>query len=128
MTDFAKQVAKQIEKRQRRRKLVWWCAIAAAIALALVYLRCGRGWGIGGSGEGARTAVPVTPADARAWCEIRLAVDGIAVDGKRATRAEAVSACRALGRAVVVVTGDAREGDWTELREALDAAHVRHTP
>jgi hypothetical protein len=127
--DLARDVARQIEKRARRRKLIWWCAIAALVIAAFVYLRCGRGWGTGGSGEGGGTGSAGQPAappiDARARCAIRVTASGIAVDGKPATRDEAVAACRAVGAADVVVTGDAREGEWTELRDALDAAGVR---
>jgi hypothetical protein len=125
--NFAKDVARLIEKRRRRRKLIWWCAIAALVVIAIVYLRCGRGWGTGGSGEGggSGTAAQPSPADTKpVRCAIRVAADGITVAGKPATRDRAVAACRALGAADVVVTGDAREGDWSALRAALDAAHV----
>ena len=44
--------------------------------------------------------------------------------GKPATRTKAVAACKSTTGADVIVTGDAREGDWRDLRTALEAAHV----
>jgi hypothetical protein len=125
--DFVRDVAKQVERRRRRRKLIWYCAIVALVICAALYLRCGRGWGTGGSGDGdgTGTAARTPPADARTRCSIRVAAAGITVDGKPATRDAAVAACNAVGAADVVVTGDAREGTWSELRSALDAAHVQ---
>jgi hypothetical protein len=132
VSQFVKDVARQIERRRARRKLIWWCAIAALVVIAFVYLRCGRGWGIGGdgsgsgSGNGNRSGV-ATPADARTACTIHVAKQGITVDGKRTSREAAVAACRGAFAHVAVYL-DVREGDWLELREALDAAGVRHSP
>jgi hypothetical protein len=125
---FAKDVAKQLAKRQRRRKWMTLGAVAGLIVLAVVYLRCGRGWGIGGEGSGSGSGTGlaiVSSLDAGVRrCAIRVTAAGIAVDGKPMKKDEAVAACRERGGADVVVTGDAREGDWDELRTALDAAHV----
>jgi len=44
---FAKDIAKELAKRQRRRKWLTPGVVAGLIALAITYLRCGRGWGIG---------------------------------------------------------------------------------
>ena len=127
MTNFARDVARQIERRRMRRKMIWWCAIAALVVIAFVYLRCGRGWGIGsgngnGSGNGSGA---VAPADARARCSIRVEANGIVVDEKPMTREQAVAACRTYGAADVVVMGDARHGDWVDLQAALEAAGVK---
>ena len=57
MSDFAKYVAKQLEKRARRRKVTWLAVIAALIALAVSYLQCGSGFGLGGGGRGKGSGV-----------------------------------------------------------------------
>ena len=126
MTQFAKDVAKQLDRRQRRRRLVVLGIAITAIVLAVLYLRCGRGWGLGsgsGNGNGSGSAAPSADAGP-VRCSIRVTATGITVDGKPATRTEAVAVCKATTGADVIVTGDAREGDWTELRTALEAAHV----
>jgi len=126
---FAKDVAKELAKRQRRRKWFTLTAVAGLIALAVIYLRCGHGWGIGsGDGEGSGTGTArsvVSSGDAGPKrCAIRVTAAGISVDGKSMKKDEAVAACRATAGADVVVTGDARQGDWDDLRAALEAAHV----
>jgi hypothetical protein len=55
---------------------------------------------------------------------VRVTSEGIAVDGAKATKDEAVDACKKLGAAEVVVTGDARQGAWDELKAAFEAAGV----
>ncbi len=124
---FAKDVAKQLDRRRMRRRLLGWGIAGTAIVLAALYLTCGRGFGIGGkgSGSGSGPGSVVAPADAGPRrCEIRVTAAGISVDGKPMTRDEAVTACKATTGADVVVTGDARQGDWDALRAALDAAGV----
>ena len=128
MTDkLVRDVAKLVERRARRRKLLLVAALAALVVLALMYLHCGAGWGLGGSGAGTASGGGSGSGSAAvpARCAIRVTATGITVDGKPATRAEAVAACRDRVGADVVVTGDAREGDWDELHAALDAAHVQ---
>jgi hypothetical protein len=126
MTDkLVRDVAKLVERRARRRKLLLVAALAALVVLALMYLHFGAGWGLGGgsgaaSGGGSGSGSAAVPAR----CAIRVTATGITVDGKPATRAEAVAACRDRVGADVVVTGDARQGDWDDLHAALDAAHV----
>ena len=127
MTDkkFAKDVAKELDRRQRRRKLVVLGGGATAIVLAVMYLRCGHGWGLGGDGTGSG---PGGGSGAESIsskrCELRVAKAGITLAGHAATRDEAIAACKPLGAADVVVTGDAREGDWDDLRKALEAAKI----
>lgn len=125
MTDpFAKDVAKQLDRRHRRRRLVFLSAVAAIVLLAVMYVRFGGGWGIGGGASGGLGASkPAAPAGPRR-CAVRVTATGITVDGRPATRDVAVAACKATTGADVVVTGDAREGDWDDLRAAFDAAHV----
>lgn len=124
---FAKDVAKHLDRRRMRRRLAVWTGLLGAIVLAAMYLTCGRGFGIGGkgsgSGKGPGSVVAAADAGPRR-CEVRVSVAGIVVDGKTATRDEAVTACKATAGADVVVTGDAREGDFKDLKTALEAAGV----
>lgn len=124
---FAKDVAKQLDRRQVRRKVGLYAALAGALAVGLSYLTCGH-WGLGGKGEGSGTGKGTGPAaitePVTLRCQIRVTKAGIAVDGAKATRAEAVAACKKTVGADVVVTGDARQGDWDELKDALKAAKI----
>jgi hypothetical protein len=110
--------------------------LLAAVAAGALYLRCGAGFGLGGGGlgpgDGDRSPRRVATG---LRCAIRVTPNGIAVDGKRMTRDQAVAACKAVGGADAIVTGDAREGDWKELLAALHAAGLTdivvrevHTP
>lgn len=123
---FAKDVAKQLDRRRMRRKLLVFALLVAALALAITYLTCGRGWGLGGAGKGEGSGPgPAARVDAGpSRCSIRVTAEGVFVDGARATPEAAVAACRATTGADVVVTGDARQGDWDALRVALEAAKV----
>lgn len=121
---LAKDVAREMDRRRLRRKILIIGAIVGLIVLAILYLRCGRGWGLGGQGKGDDKA-PVATADAGPGrCLVRVDKDGISLDGKPATQAEVVTACKAAGGAEVVVRGDAIQGVWDELRAALDAERV----
>ncbi|MBA3456271.1 MAG: hypothetical protein H0T42_24435 [Deltaproteobacteria bacterium] len=121
---LAKDIATNLDRRRTRRRLIALVALAAAIALAVMYLRCGRSLGIGGQdaskGLGSAIVKEITPKR----CAIRVSATGITVDGQKATRKAAVTACKETTGADVVVTGDARQGDWDELRTALEAANV----
>ena len=132
---FAKDVAKQLDRRRVRRKLLFWAALVGAIVLAVVYLTCGRGWGLGGKGKGEGSGAGSGPGSAAPLlsavdagprrCEVRIAASGITVDGKPATVAEAVTACKTATAAEVLVTGGARQGDWEDLKAAFDGAGIR---
>jgi hypothetical protein len=127
---LAKDVATELERRKRRRKLVFIAVWAALIVFAVMYLRCGPGFGLGGghgAGPGSGTGTASTPiADAGpARCTVRVTSEGITVDGAKMTRDEAVEACKKTEAAMVTVTGDARQGDWEELRAALQAVRVK---
>ncbi len=128
---FAKDVAKHLDRRRIRRRIAIYAAIVAAIVLAALYLTCGRGWGLGGkgggsgSGPGTGSTVLAIEIDAgQRRCSIRVAAAGVTVDGVTATRDQAVATCKATSGADVVVTGDARQGDWDTLEAALEAAGV----
>jgi len=127
MTQFADDVAKALDKRMRRRKLTFF-AVGAALLAALVYfVTCGHGFGLGGQGKGSGVGPGVVAASDAGpkRCLVRVSSEGYTVDTKpHATREEVVTACKAAGAAEVTVTGDAREGLWTDLKAALDTAHV----
>ena len=125
----AKEVAKHLDRRQQRRKLVVGTTFVGLAVLAALYLRCGHGWGLGGTGSGNGTGAgsgsAVATADAGPKrCQIRVEPKQILVDGAPHTRDQAVAICRHTAGADVVVTGDARHGDWEDLRAALEAAKV----
>ena len=123
---LAKDVAKELDRRQRRRKLLVLGGGATAIVLAVLYLRCGGGWGFGGEGSGSGPGPGSGSGSAVAAkrCEVRVSKSGITIENRPATRAEVVATCTPIGAADVVVTGDAREGDWDDLRQAMEAAKI----
>ena len=105
-----------------------WLALLGLVILAFMFIRFGGGLGLGGDGgkgdgKGDGSAPLVVDAGP-ARCAIRVAAAGITVDGTTATQAEAVERCRKSTGADVVITGDARQGDWDALRTALEAAKV----
>jgi hypothetical protein len=120
MTDLAKDVAKQLERRQRRRKLIVYSVWLLAVVLVALYVRCGRGWGIGGGGEGGGGGGSAAKSPHR--CALRVTATGITLDGAPTTQGAVIAACRS--GADVIVTGDAREGDWDQLRDALRGANI----
>jgi hypothetical protein len=124
MSELAKDVAKELERRRFRRRIVMLSAWAGAIILAVLYLRCGRGWGTGGEGGGGSDRGSAASSATKKRCQIRLDGKGLTVDGHSASRDTATELCKAAGGAEVVVTGAAREGDWAMLRGMLSAAHV----
>jgi hypothetical protein len=111
----------------KRWRLVLGAAVVAAVVLAVVYLRCGAGWGlgVGSSGNGDGRAVALTGSGSGvARCAVKVTAAGLLLDGRLAPRDAVVAACKAAGGAVVIVVGNAREGDWLDLRQALEAAGV----
>jgi hypothetical protein len=107
----------------RRRLIVLVALLGAAIAAAL-YLRCGKGWGTGGKGPGKGGGTGSVGLQKPARCAVRLTATGITVDGKQVTRDEAVEVCKRTTGADVLVTGDARQGDWDDLRGAFERANI----
>ncbi|MDQ3364884.1 MAG: hypothetical protein M3680_05590 [Myxococcota bacterium] len=130
---FARDVARQLEVRRRRRRLLTLLLLLGALIAAAMYLRCG-GWGLGGRGEGSgagsgagsgpgsvvEPAVDAGPVR----CAVRVTSEGMTVGGTKATLDEVVTACKATTGAEVLITGDARQGDWDDLRTAFDAAGI----
>jgi hypothetical protein len=122
---FVRDVAKQLDRRRIRRRMVGWSALLAAVAAGTMYLRCGQGLGLGGAGEGPGPGPGSSrPLTEPRRCAIRLAGGGITVDGKPLLRDQAVEVCKAAGGANIVVTGNARHGDREDLTSALRAARV----
>jgi hypothetical protein len=130
---LARDVAKHLDRRRMGRKLFLWTILLGAIVLAALYLTCGRGWGLGGKGKGAGPGTGpaavqtlVSPVDAGPRrCQIRIAASGITAGGKPATVDEAVAACKGATAAEVLVTGGARQGDWEDVKAALERAGIQ---
>jgi hypothetical protein len=116
----AKDVARELDRRHRNRRLLILGGWVVLVVLAALYLRCGRGWGLGGSGTGTGNGSGTTAAPHR--CSVRVTAKGLELAGKPTTPTAIVSGC-AQG-VDVIVTGDARQGDWDALRATLDAAHI----
>lgn len=122
---FARDVARQLDRRRGRRRRTLGAALVALIGAAALYLRFGTGFGIGlGGGNGDGDTGRRSLAGPQR-CQIRLSAGGITVRGQARSRDEAVAACRAAAGADVFVTGDARHGDREDLLAALRAAHVQ---
>jgi hypothetical protein len=122
---FARDVAKQIDRRRTRRRLTLWSALLALVIAGAAYLRLGGGLGQmglgGGDGDDGDARRPLA---GPRRCAIRISAAGMTVGGKPMARDAAVAACKGAVGADVVVTGDAREGDWQDLRAALEAAGI----
>ena len=128
---LAKNVARQLDKQRVRRKMRTYAVFGVLLVAAIMFVRCGSGWGLGGTGKGEGKGAGkgpgsgATKGSAAQRCTIRVAADGIFVDGAKKSRDEAVALCKKTDGAMVTVTGDARQGDWDELREALQAVGVK---
>ena len=123
-----RRLAKELDRRRMRRRLATLLVLLAAAVAALLYLRCGSGFGTGGkgAGDGGKGIAKVPPSDAGPRrCALRLTARGLLLDGKPTTREAAIAACKKTTGADVLITGDARQGDWDALRGALEAASVQ---
>ena len=119
-TPSAKDVAKQLDRIHRRRRLIFLGGWAVLVLLAALYLRCGRGWGTGGNGGSGAGPGSATSTPHR--CQVRVTAKGLELEGKPTTQDAIITSCKP--GIDVVVTGEARQGDWDALKAALDAAHV----
>lgn len=128
-SQLARDVATELERRRRRRKVTFYALLIAAVIAAVTYLRCGSGWGLGGTGKGEGKGPGAGPGSAQTEgpkrCVVRVDSKGITVDGKQMKREEAVAACKRTDGALITVTGDARQGDWDDLKAALDKADIK---
>lgn len=124
MTEFADDVARALHRRMRRRRLAILAVGGAILAVAVYFVTCGHGFGLGGTGTGSGVAAASSDAGPNR-CLVRVTASGYVLDGKpAASRDGIVTTCRTTTGAEVTVTGDARQGDWDDLRAALEAAHV----
>jgi hypothetical protein len=117
-------------RRLRKGRLIAAGGVVGLLVAALLFLRCGQDFGLGG-GDGEAPETPVVadaappPADAApARCLLRLDADGLTLEGAAVTVEGAVEACRAAGAAELVVTGDASFGLRERLRQALREAAI----
>jgi len=126
----AREVAKHIDRRQVRRRVLLWLLLLVTIIFAIVYFRCGSGWGLGGRGKGdgdgpgSVKSLAVIDDAAPNQCELTLSPEGILLAGAKVSRADAVAACKMAGRAIVIVTGNTVQADWDALKAALETAKV----
>ena len=110
--------------------------LGALIAAALLWLsQCGGGLGVLADGaDWVRDRAGVARSDeappdgdagaAIARCDLRLDRNGLSLAGRPVERDEAVKACARAGAADLLVTGDARYGDFEALHDALEGAGV----
>jgi hypothetical protein len=99
---------RETERRWRRDGLVAG-GVVGVVLLALLFVRLGQGSG------------------ASAHAKIRLAANGLTVNGAVASIGDAILASRAAGGADVTVVGDARQGDVETLIGALRASGLPFT-
>jgi hypothetical protein len=118
----AKDVAKQLDRIHRRRRLLILGGWAILVILAALYVRCGRGWGTGGKGPGKGGQTGSAAAPVPHHCQVRVTAKGLELEGKPATQDAIIDSCKQ--GVDVVVTGDARQGDWDALKAALDTAKI----
>jgi hypothetical protein len=123
---FARDVARQLDRRRTRRRLTLWTALLALVIAAASYLRFGGGLGVlglgGGNGDGeAENRGLVGPQR----CAIRISASDITVNGRPVSRDAAIAACKAAPGVDIFPTGDVRHGDVEELEAAVKAAGAR---
>jgi hypothetical protein len=118
MSELVKDVAKELDRRRFRRRIIALAIWIVAIVLAVLYLRCGTGTGSGGQGGSTSGKAPARR------CQLRIDSKGISVDGHETNRDTAVEICKKASGAEVTVIGDARHGDVLALQAALVAAHI----
>ena len=120
-----RRLARELDRRRARRRLVTFIVLLGAAIAALLYLRCGKGWGTGGKGEGDGVkGIAALPDAGPTRCALRLTGAGLTLGGKPTTREAAIAACKRTTGADVLISGDARQGDWDQLRGALEAASI----
>jgi hypothetical protein len=123
---FARDVARQLDRRRTRRRLTLWSALLALVIVAAGYLRFGGGLGAlglgGGAGDGGEERHPLAGPQR---CAIRLSANDVTVNGRPMSRDAAIATCKTAPGVDVFPTGDARHGDLKELDAALKAAGAK---
>jgi hypothetical protein len=115
--------------------------LIAALAVLVPWKKCGGELGLpgfrGGEGgiddtprsvatePGSEREPPPSPMAQPPRCQVRLDASGLTLAGSPAERTAVIAACKEMGAADVVVTGDAAQGQWDALREALEKAGVK---
>lgn len=123
---FARDVARHLDRRRVRRRLTLWTALLALVIAGAAYLRLGGGLGVlglggrAGDGDGERR-----PLAGPQRCAIRLSAGDLTVDGHPMSRDAAIAACKDAPRVDISPVGDARHGDAKELEAALKAAGAK---
>ena len=129
-------MSRRRQQRSTGGRLVIWVFVLGLLVAALMYFRCGEGFGFGpGGGEdgddesekGDKKQDELSPAvggEAASRCQLRLDAKGVTLDGKSVEVDAAVAACKKAGGAELVTTGDAVYGTQEELKAALDRAGV----
>jgi hypothetical protein len=123
---FARDVARQLDRRRTRRRVTVWSALLALVIAGAAYLRLGGGLGRlglgGGAGDGDEERRPLA---GPRRCRIRLSASEITVDGHPASREAAIATCKTAPGTDIFPTGDARHGEAAELDAALKAAGAK---
>lgn len=123
---FARDVARQLDRRRTRRRLTLWSALLALVIAGAAYLRLGGGLGRlglgGGAGDGDEERRPLAGPQR---CRIRLSASEITVDGHPTSREAAIATCKTAPGVDIFPTGDARHGEPAELDAALKAAGAK---
>lgn len=127
-------MSRRRQQRSTGGRLVIWAFVLGLLVAAMMYLRCGEGFGFGPGGgdsddgkKGEATRDQISPAvggEPARRCQLRLDANGVTLDGKPAEIDAAVAACKTAGGAELVTTGDALHGAVEELKAALERAEV----
>ncbi len=122
-------------KRSTGGRLVIWAFVLGLLVAAMMYLRCGEGFGFGPGGgedgddesekgEAKSELSPAVGGEPAERCRLRVDSEGVKIDGKALEVDEAVAACKKTGGAELTATGDAKYGTVEELKAALDREGV----
>ena len=128
-------MSRRRQQRSTGGRLLIWAFVLGLLAAALMYLRCGEGFGFGPGGgqdgddesekgEAKDEMNPAVGGEPARRCQLRLDAKGVTLDGKSVEMDAAVAACKKAGGAELVTTGDAVYGTQEELKAALDRAGV----
>lgn len=125
----ARAIARHLDRRRLRRRLLGWLVLLGLIAAAAMYATCGTGFGLSGKGKGEGPGGGEQPRGAvrplaAQRCELRIGPSGITLDGKTMLRDEAVGAAKSCNGVDLYPSGDVRAGDVKDLQDALSAAGV----
>jgi hypothetical protein len=129
-------MSRRRQQRSTGGRLVIWAFVLGLLVAALMYLRCGEGFGFGPGGgddgddksdkdEATRDEVrPAVGGEPARRCQLRVDAEGVTIDGKKAEVDAAVAACKTAGGAELTATGDAKYGTVEELKAALERESV----